>query len=41
MNSHKPNSSRSNWKPENNQSDLEDFIDPANQEEIEEDIHRF
>ncbi len=39
MNSHKPNSSRSNWKPEINQSDLEDFIDPANQEEIEEDIH--
>lgn len=39
MNPNKPSTSRTNWKSDINHSDLEDFIDPANQEEIEEDIH--
>ncbi|OMJ93219.1 hypothetical protein SteCoe_3793 [Stentor coeruleus] len=39
MNLNKPSSSRTNWKSDVNHSDLEEFIDPANQEEIEEDIH--
>ena len=39
MNTGKPNSSRNHWKSELNQSEIEDLIDPANQGEIEDNIH--
>ena len=39
MSAAKPHTSRTNWKSEINQSELEDLIDPVNQEEIEENIH--
>ena len=37
MSSGKPN--KTTWKSELNQSDLEELIDPTNQEEIESDTH--
>ena len=39
MNVRKPDTSRTNWKSDLNHSDLDELIDPANQEEIEENIH--